>query len=266
MNIDKYYILVTEGITDCSLLEAMFEKYMGYSSFEKVKDLPQLFQDMIGTYPTITGELKRQDSPTFYFRDNIGIAIKQANGYSQIPQKISMLIENIDKLDLYDKFAGFLIFCDTDLKSKEEITDIFVNKFKENEVKYENNYLQIYDNQIKCNMYLFPNDGQGAVEKLLLDCAEISYSKLFYDAETYKDKIMLDDYQDIRSKCWAKDIEVQKFYSEKVHFGAISSVLKPDRPVRFTIKDKIIRPELFNDYMKLPEFMKLYNFLLKTIT
>ena len=30
-------------------------------------------------------------------------------------------------------------------------------------------------------------------------------------------------------------------YADKVQFGAISTVLKPDKPVRFSIKDKIIR-------------------------
>ena len=38
MNVNKYYILVAEGITDCSLLEAIIEKYMGYKAYEKVAD------------------------------------------------------------------------------------------------------------------------------------------------------------------------------------------------------------------------------------
>ncbi len=30
MTINKYYILIAEGITDCSILEAMLEKYFGF--------------------------------------------------------------------------------------------------------------------------------------------------------------------------------------------------------------------------------------------
>lgn len=266
MSIDKYYVLVTEGVTDCSLLEAIIEKYMGYNSFERVKDLPPLFEAMIGKYPTTSGELKRQDSPTFYYKDNIGIAIKQANGYSQIPIKIGSLLENIDKLDVYEEFAGFLVFCDTDLKTKEEAKEIFVKEFSENQISFEDGHLITCDNnRVKCNLYFFPNTGEGAIEKLLLECAQISYSRLFSDAMEYKDKIMEVDYEELRKECWATDEQIQEFYSEKVQFGAISTVLKPDRPVRFTIKDKIIRKCFFEDYMNITEFKQLYEFLGRTL-
>lgn len=265
MSINKYYILVTEGVTDCSLLEAIFEKYIGYEPFAYVKDLPPLFKEMIGQYPTSSGELKRQDSPTFYYKNDIAIAIKQANGCSEIPNRISMLIEYIEKLELYDMFAGFLIFCDTDLKNKREIENIFAQRFAEKEVEYKDNKLTAYGRDIKCNLYLFPNDGEGAIEKLLLDCAHISYERLSIDAKEYKEKIMTEEYKDIREKCWASDINIQQFYSDKVQFGAMSAVLKPDRPVRFTIKDKIIRTQFFDKYMKIPEFEKLHNFLVNTV-
>ena len=54
---------------------------------------------------------------------------------------------------------------------------------------------------------------------------------------------MQPEYAEIRKKCWAKKDEIQEFYADKVQFEAISAVLKPDRPVRFAIKDKIIRKE-----------------------
>lgn len=59
---------------------------------------------------------------------------------------------------------------------------------------------------------------------------------------------MLEDYQDLRKKCWAKKETVQEFYSDKVQFGAISTVLKPDKPVRFAIKGKLIRSEYLDLY------------------
>lgn len=61
--------------------------------------------------------------------------------------------------------------------------------------------------------------------------------------------------------CWAKKASIQEFYSDKVQFGAISTVLKPDKPVRFAIKDKLIKKKYFDKYMALPEFKKLHNFL-----
>ena len=265
MNIDKYYILIAEGVTDCSLLEAILEKYLHYSPYENAGDLPPLFAEMIGIYPTSTGELKRQDSPTFYHKNNIGIAIKQANGYSNIPQKVCLLTENIDKLELYENFGGFLIFCDTDLKTKEEIINIFSNEFKEHEIPFDNDTLFVYNNHVPCKIYLFPHNENGAIEKLLLECANISFKELYNESLEFKNNIMSDKYQQLRHKQWASDTKIQEFYGDKVQFGAISSVLKPDRPVRFTIKDHLIRTQFFDNYMKLPEFNQLHTFLVANI-
>ena len=60
MNRRKYYIMVTEGVTDCSLIEAVLEKYLGYNPYQNVRELPSLFEAMIGIYPMRSGELKRQ--------------------------------------------------------------------------------------------------------------------------------------------------------------------------------------------------------------
>lgn len=261
MTVNKQYILIVEGITDCSFLEAVLEKCLQFEQYQNVNKLPLLFQEMIGKYPAATGELQRQDSPTFFYKDNIDIAVKQAGGCSKIPDKISLLVELIDKLDLYDTFGGFLIFCDTDLNTKEEIKKDFSEKFRANEILFEDDYIEVWENQIICKLYLFPSSGVGAIEKLLLECSKITYSKLYQDAQEYRNRIMSEDYQELRKKCWAKKKTVQEFYSDKVQFGAISTVLKPDKPVRFTIKDKLIKSEYLDLYMNLPEFKKLHNFL-----
>lgn len=114
---------------------------------------------------------------------------------------------------------------------------------------------------MNCKLYLFPTAGLGTIEKLLLECTNVSYSSLYQDAYDYRNKIMSTEYEELRKKCWVKNSRIQEFYSDKVQFGAVSTVLKPDKPVRFAIKDKLIRPEYFDLYMKLPEFMELYNFL-----
>lgn len=258
---NKQYILIAEGLTDCSFLEAILEKYFGFVQYQNVRELPSLFQEMIGKYPAATGELQRQDSPTFFHRGNIGIAVKQAGGCSKIPDKISLLVELIDKLELYDIFGGFLVFCDTDLNTKEKIKENFSRKFQENEILFENDHIEVWGNQVICKSYLFPTSGVGAIEKLLLDCAYISYNRLYQDAQEYRDKLMAEDYQELRKKCWAKKEAVQEFYFDKVQFGAISTVLKPDKPVRFAIKDKLIKTDYLDLYMKLPEFKELHNFL-----
>lgn len=96
MKEEKCFILVSEGVTDCSLLEALLEKFLCFQSYENTKELPEIFRQMIGQYPGKNGALTRQDSPTFYHKDQVSIAVKQANGYSNIPQKIVDLIEILD--------------------------------------------------------------------------------------------------------------------------------------------------------------------------
>lgn len=258
---NKQYILIAEGITDCSLLEAFLEKYFGFTQYKNLKELPSLFKEMIGKYPAATGELQRQDSPTFFHKNSIEVAVKQAGGCSKIPDKISLLVELVDKLESYDTFGGFLVFCDTDLNTKEDIKNDFLKKFQANDIQFANNHLDIQGNLVICKVYLFPTSGVGAIEKLLLECSNISYSKLYQDAQEYRNKIMSEDYQELRKKCWAKKKDVQEFYADKVQFGAISTVLKPDKPVRFAIKDKLIQSEYLDLYMDLPEFKGLHHFL-----
>ena len=71
---------------------------------------------------------------------------------------------------------------------------------------------------------------------------------------------MQPEYAEIRKKCWAKKMRYKSFMQIKVQFEAISAVLKPDRPVRFAIKDKIIRKEYYDLYMQIPDFKKVYDF------
>lgn len=258
---EKYYILIAEGVTDCSLLEAMLEKCLGFVQYQKVSQLPVLFKEMIGKYPAATGELQRQDSPVFFHKNFVGVAVKQAGGCDKIPAKISALTELIDKLEVWDTFGGFLIFSDTDLKTREEIREDFARKFRMDGIEFINDYLRLGENQMACKLYLFPTSGVGAVEKLLLACADISYSQLCQDAEEYRDKIMSEKYKELRKKHWARKEQIQDFYADKVQFGAISAVLKPDRPVRFAIKDELIRKEFLDWYMKVDEFRELHHFL-----
>lgn len=261
MNISKYYILIAEGITDCSLLEAMLEKFMGFIPYNNKKELPLLFQEMIGNYQTASGELKRQDSPTFYHNDEIAVAVKQTNGHTNIPSIVDMLTNTVEKCDAYDNFGGFLIFCDADLLGREKIKNKFQDLFEKLDIIYENELLTIYNHEICMKLYVFPNNGNGAVEKLLLECANISYNSVYEEAQKYRNIIMTDEFKDIRKECWASQEDIQEFYADKVQFGAVSTVLKPDRPVRFAIKDRLIRKEHLEEYSKLPQFSVLHNFL-----
>lgn len=261
MNVEKYYVLIAEGITDCSLLEAILEKYLGYTQYEKVDHLPELFKDMIGKYPTGKGELKRQDSPTFYYKNNVGVAVKMAGGCSNLAKKVSSIIAIIDIRDEYKNFGGFLLFADTDKEDAAHISKKLKDELKEEYFIYQDNMVKAYEHKLCCKLHLFPTNGCGAIEKLLLECAKITYGEVFEDALKYRECISDEKYEKLRKECWAKDKDIQEFYADKVQFGAISTVLKPDKPVRFSIKDKLIRTGYKASYMEIAEFKMLYDFL-----
>lgn len=154
-----------------------------------------------------------------------------------------------------------MIFCDTDLHTKEEIREEFKKKFLKNDILFDGKTLKFYEYQMQCKLYLFPSHDVGAIEKLLLECTEVTYNSLFQDAQGYKNRIMQDEYQELRKRCWANKKSVQEFYSDKVQFGAVSAVLRPDKPVRFAIKDRLIKSDYFGKFMQLPEFKQLFGFL-----
>lgn len=171
------------------------------------------------------------------------------------------MAELIDKLEVYDDFGGFLVFSDTDLSTKHEIISDFTKKFLENDIIFEDECIKVYDRWIGCKLYFFPMSGCGAVEKLLLECAEVSHNQLYLCAQKFRNEIMEQEYGELRKEYWTKNELIQEFYADKVQFGAVSTVLKPDKPVRFAIKDKLIRTEYFDSFIGLPEFKNLYDFL-----
>lgn len=259
------YIIICEGITDCSIVEAIIEKSLEYKSYKSIKELPILFSQMIQPYPNELGELQKKDSPVFYYKENICIAVKQANGYTNIPKLISAYLEIISKEDLYDVFGGFLVICDTDTKSREELEKYYRESLESYDISYDNEIIEYEKEDIRCKIHFIPQEGQGAVEKLLLECSEAIYNDLYNDAKCFRQKIMEPSYEKVRNDCWVSNSVIQQFYGDKVQFGVISTVLKPDRPVRFAIKDRLISRSHMEKLMDVPEFLALHKFLLNYV-
>lgn len=55
--------------------------------------------------------------------------------------------------------------------------------------------------------------------------------------------------------------QVQNFYADKVQFGIISTILKPDKTIAMTIRDKIIKKDSLTKLQKIEEYHLLYEFL-----
>ncbi len=262
----KYYIIVAEGVTDTSTVEAILEKALRYKNYKKYDDLPLIFKQMVGKYPNHLGELEMKGSPTFYNCKLFNIAVKQANGCNNISNTICNLLEVISKEDNFSDFSGFLVITDTDKKSKEELMDQYTKYFKDNNISLSNGEL-IYDEyNIPCLFHFIPKNGTGAIESLLLECSSVKFKHLFDLSERFREELLKGDYDSTRDEHWSIDKEVQTFYADKSQLGFISSILKPDRPVRHTIKDKLIRSESIDALNKISEFNCLYSFLSDNLT
>ncbi|QNU67913.1 hypothetical protein EHE19_005555 [Ruminiclostridium herbifermentans] len=262
----KYYIIVTEGFTDCATVESILEKFLGYTLYFKYNDLPNIFQRMVGKYPNEIGELQKKDSPSFYYKNNINLAVKQANGCSKIAKTVSNLLEILSISEILQDFKGFIIITDTDTKNKSELISYFRKEFANNNISLNGETITYENNEVQCYMNFIPQEGQGAIEKLLLDCSKINFSSLFDLTNTFREQLLAEGYSDIRKKYWATNDEVQSFYADKVQFGFISSVLKPDRPMRYTIKDEIISSKFEKELLEIPEYYNLYNFIKSKLT
>lgn len=258
----RNYIVIVEGVTDSGVVEAILEKGLHFKPYQNTSQLNDLLKQMIGNYPTQTGELKRTNSPMFYTKDDINVAIKLSNGCTNIPKDIANLLELI--LINEDEFNGFLIITDTDKKSRESLMHEYKLSLKDKDIELSENVIIYDNNKYICDFLFVPSYEQGAIEKILLQCSQMLYSDIYSISQDVVNRMNASVYEKYR-KDWASDKTIQSFYMDKMQFGVISSVLKPDKPNRITIKDKIITTQNFSVLLGIKEFKYIYDFLDKKL-
>lgn len=259
----KYYAIIVEGRTDSALIEAMLEKEFGFKAYTNKKDLPDIFVQMMGKYPQQTGELKPTGFPLFYHTEKIGITIRIANGNTKIAATLEGLINIIEHCDILEDFKGFIIITDKDNKSQEKIITELNEQFNKLDLNFssEKNSITNESNiNIHLWLYVIPQNGQGAIEKLLLSCAEeICEDNIYSLSKEVRNKLNENCFNTIRQSWGTK--QVQNFYADKVQFGIISTILKPDKTIAMTIRDKIIKKDSLTKLQKIEEYHLLYEFL-----
>ncbi|WP_303995813.1 DUF3226 domain-containing protein [Megamonas hypermegale] len=259
----KYYAIIVEGRTDSALIEAMLEKEFGFKAYTNKKDLPNVFMQMMGKYPQQTGELKPTGFPLFYYTEEIGITIRIANGNTKIAANLEGLLDIVENCEALEDFNGFIIITDKDTKSQDKIIAELneqLNKINLNFSPEENSITN--ENAVKTHLwiYIVPQKEHGAIEKLLLSCAgKICENNVYCLAEKVRNKLNEDGFSKIR-RSWGK-MQVQDFYADKVQLGVISAILKPDKTIAMTVKDKLIRKEFLAQLKEVDEYNLLYEFL-----
>lgn len=129
----------------------------------------------------------------------------------------------------------------------------------------ERNMISLYEKEYLHYVYAYPKNGMGTVEKILLEVSGQIYPDLMRIAENTRTAVFEKQYDELRSKKWSKSVEVQEFYGDKVQIGTLASILKPDRPIGYAIKDEIIKTKYLTELDKVEEFRKLQDFLKSNI-
>ena len=257
------YVLIAEGYTDCALLEAILEKCMSFKKYDNINEMPELFRKLVGSYPNESGEMIRQDMPHFYHYENKSVVVKVAGGATKIASKVEEVLQALALCEEEEHFAGFLTFTDADNHSQEKIIKTLQENYALSEMQLCPEIDKVIFEQMEYNhsLYIYPSDGYGAVEKILLNMATEIYPELSVETLLLRPRLMGDSFIELRQTNWAKQEEQQEFYADKVQFGTIASALKPDRPVGFAIKDELVKQNILMQLEKVEEFAKLHKYL-----
>ncbi len=261
------YIIIVEGYTDCALIEAIIEKSLGFQLYKKKNEMPEIFQALVNEYPSAGGDLKRSDTPHFFYKGDKKIAVKVAGGESNIAMKVENALQAADVVEKED-IDRFLVFVDKDRHKKlNEIEKLLKDWYQERGITFdiEKNTVSLYEKEYLHYVYAYPENRTGTVEKILLEIGGKIYPDLMHIAENTRAAVFDEQFDDLRSKKWSKNVEVQEFYGDKVQIGTLASILKPDRPIGYAIKDEIIKTKYLTELDKVEEFRKLQDFLKSNI-
>ena len=171
----NYYIIIVEGRTDSSLIEAILNKEFSFKWYEKKSEMPEIFKRMIGQYPVGGESLRFEGSPTFFHKNqDIGVAVKISSGIKKIPDTIDGLMAVAGD---YVDFKGFIIITDTDINSHDKIVNDFSKQCNSSGlglVVSGNKIINADGCETDFSLYNIPQTSYGAVEKLILECVKIS--------------------------------------------------------------------------------------------
>lgn len=251
----KTFVIITEGFTDSAVIESILEHCLKYKRYQNISELSDLLRGMIGKYPGMLGELQRSDSPVFLHNSEkeIDVAVKVSKGIEKIPTAIEGIFESAFVNGKLGELSDFILFTDSDTHVENEILHMLKKE------------LEIIENKrFSCPVYMIPAKKQGAVESVLLDCTKVVYPELYDAAGQFKDTMFEEQFESVRKK-WAKTSEIQKFYGDKVHFGAIATVLKPDRPVGYVVRDELVNRKNIEKIESVEEFKGIVAFLMNEL-
>ena len=217
----SHYLFVVEGIHDVAIIS----KILMLMEFKEVDRDDQILKPMdkliIRNFPFYKNSLNVFNKiPTFYKKEDTQVCIINAAGETKLLKVLNSVLKKLEfnEMELIDKVV---VFCDGDLKDKEEkIVDIVERGFEGKKNKIETlKIIEVEDFTIQFEFYVFPNNkDSGRLENILLETINQVDSELLYNVEEFLKNIPNEYKQE-----WS--VENSKY--EKTKIACVGSVLNP---------------------------------------
>ena len=227
----SHYLFVVEGIHDVAIIS----KILMLMEFKEVDRDDQILKPMdkliIRNFPFYKNSLNVFNKiPTFYKKEDTQVCIINAAGETKLLKVLNSELKKLEfnEMELIDKVV---VFCDGDLKDKEEkIVDIVergfegkknkIDRFSREEILNQTlKIIEVEDFTIPFEFYVFPNNkDSGRLENILLETINQVDSELLYNVEEFLKNIPNEYKQE-----WS--VENSKY--EKTKIACVGSVLNP---------------------------------------
>ena len=178
----SHYLFVVEGIHDVAIIS----KILMLMEFKEVDRDDQILKPMdkliIRNFPFYKNSLNVFNKiPTFYKKEDTQVCIINAAGETKLLKVLNSVLKKLEfnEMELIDKVV---VFCDGDLKDKEEkIVDIVergfegkknkIDRFSREEILNQTlKIIEVEDFTIPFEFYVFPNNkDSGRLENILLE-------------------------------------------------------------------------------------------------
>ncbi|MCA9558896.1 MAG: hypothetical protein KC583_10070 [Myxococcales bacterium] len=181
-------------------------------------------------FPHAGDLLRRVPVPSFFADQERSVAVQSAGGFEKIPSHMTATLANLD-----GELEGVGVLVDADDTAVRPRWEKLANELPLPDVGAGPG--EIGDGPPVAGVYVLPdNESSGALEHLLLACAEKAYPTLLAGARAWIDGIDPDDrdiFIDANERKWIK----KPSGKPKAIAACIASVLRPGRALQVSIQD-----------------------------
>lgn len=233
----SFSVIVTEGVHDVVAIGKIL-RLKGFQEAKQIEEIPDFLENIIPKqYPFEGSELSRRvPYPSFFFCEDYWILVSNAGGDSKLMSNLKEILNTPLRKVIISKLRGAAVLADADTKTAED-RKIELQKQLIGEIVDGDDFafdpstptqITMYEEVKHFDMYIFPdNQGEGTLEHILLEGAQVEYSDLLLGANGYIE--------------YAKKLPCGKtlinFNKEKAVVGAIVSVLKPGKAPQTSFHD-----------------------------